>query len=1641
MKNDESSIQKTISKRITPSRVALLYAVFTSVWMFSFSKLRTFTIYDVVFQGYIELAEGLIFVAVTSGLLYLLLKRWRGKEVSATTLPDAEMRPGRIMLLFTVLLLIVPLIGATIVKLYGSQIEHEAYANLDAISKLKAEQIENWLYERQGDCKMLMTSESLIRHIDQFTKKQTTTSREFIEKKFEILRSSYGYSSILLFNPNGQLLFASGTDLDIPVDFQQLLRQSLITKQGQRGDFYRDEQGNVHLDWVIPILLTDAQGEHIIASVVLRTTAQRFFPLIQTWPTASPSAETLLVRRDGESVLYLNTLRHRTDTALLLRLPLNQPELIAAIAIRSGKPGNFKGLDYRHVEVLGAYRPIKGTNWHIIAKIDRDEILAPLHQLVLWVCLIALIAIIAICIMLLVLWRQQQAQNLLLLAEKLKLSIADNSLRQNIESTQALMKSALDAVVSMDQHGKIIAWNPQAEVIFGYSPEQAIGRDVAELIAPPANRHGIARFLKTTTKTILGKQIETQGMRADGSEFPIELTVLELTQNHEQFFTAYIRDISERKQMEKKLRDSNAFNISVLNSLTSHIAVLDKQGVIVAVNKAWRQFCIENDLPESSQFLLGVSYLDTYKNAVNQPYSDEENTALLGINAVLAGEQEMFHLEYPCHSPSQQRWFSMNVSPLQGSRGGCVISHENITERKQAEQEIRSSKAKLEAALSSMSDAVYISDAEGRFIEFNEAFATFHKFRNKEESPKMLSEYPNFTDVYSTNGEFLPLEQRPVPCALRGETGRGVELTLRRRDTNEIWIGSYNYAPIRNNDGVIIGAVVTARDITERKQQEAMLVASEARYHSLFDNMQEGFAYCRMIYEQGIAKDFVYLEVNPAFEELTGLKDVIGKKVSAVIPGIRESDPAIFEFYGRVVLTGNPERIEFYVKSLGVWFFISAYSPMLGCFVAIFDVITERKTMEEALIASEKEFRLLAEAMPQIVWIASADGLNIYHNQQWVDYTGLSLEEGYGLGWCKSFHPDDKQRARDAWQYAVNNNAEYSLECQLRRADGIYRWWLVRGIPIYDEHGKVCKWFGTCTDIHEIKETERILREEERLLADSQAIAHIGSWMIDISTGTIIWSEETFQLYGLSPLTDKPPKADQFFELLHPDDRQRMKDWLDAISSGKQPSELEFRTCPVNGSSRYLLRNGVLETDSNGKPLRIIGTVQDITERKKAEETIYDLGYYDPLTHLPNRQLMLDRLKQALISRKLKNRYGAILFIDLNNFKMLNDTKGHDIGDLLLIEVSRHLKTAVHEDDTVARTGGDEFVVLIDTLDKAIDLAATQAESVGQRILNSISQPFNLQGYEYRCSASIGIALFHSHEISVEELLKQADIAMNQAKQFGHNTIHFFDPEIQIALEFRVQLESWMRKALQNEYKLYFQIQVDDENNATGAEVLIRWIHPEMGMISPADFISLAEETGLIIPIGQWVLETACTQLKAWEHNQKTRHLKLAVNVSAKQFSQPDFVKQVLAILDQTGANPDRLKLELTESMLAHNVEDIITKMKALREKGVRFSLDDFGTGFSSLSYLKRLPFNQLKIDQSFVRDALIDPNNAAIIRTIIDLGQSLGMDIIAEGVETEEQRNFLVTHGCKHYQGYLFSKPLPLDEFEQLLCNNLGST
>ena len=446
-------------------------------------------------------------------------------------------------------------------------------------------------------------------------------------------------------------------------------------------------------------------------------------------------------------------------------------------------------------------------------------------------------------------------------------------------------------------------------------------------------------------------------------------------------------------------------------------------------------------------------------------------------------------------------------------------------------------------------------------------------------------------------------------------------------------------------------------------------------------------------------------------------------------------------------------------------------------------------------------------------------------------------------------------------------------------------------------------------------------------------------------------------------------------------------------------------------------------------------TYHDVTDLRRANEEIEHLAFYDPLTGLPNRRLLLDRLGQAPVLSQRSGKVGALLFLDLDHFKDLNDTLGHEVGDELLQEVAQRLLANVRVADTVARLGGDEFVVMLSELSTSTQEAAAMAQRIGEKILRGLSEPYLLRGHTHQGAASIGATLFGASAQSASELLRQADIAMYQVKARRGNALCFFDPKMQTAINDRAQLEADLRQALvAQQLVLHYQPQATLQGDVIGAECLLRWQHPQRGMVPPGQFIAVAEESDLILHIGQWVLHSACTQLARWQEQPQWAHLQLSVNVSARQFRQSDFVHQVIETLQVTGARAPLLTLELTESLVLDNVEDAIDKMHQLRTKGVRFSVDDFGTGYSSLAYLTRLPLHQLKIDQSFVRNLGARATDDVIVQTIIGMGRNLDLEVIAEGVETEAQKAILAGHGCDLYQGYLLARPMPVADFERSL-------
>jgi diguanylate cyclase (GGDEF)-like protein/PAS domain S-box-containing protein len=817
-----------------------------------------------------------------------------------------------------------------------------------------------------------------------------------------------------------------------------------------------------------------------------------------------------------------------------------------------------------------------------------------------------------------------------------------------------------------------------------------------------------------------------------------------------------------------------------------------------------------------------------------------------------------------------------------------------------------------------------------------------------------------------------------------------------------------------------------------------------AMFKVFFDHGPEAIALTR-------ASDSVIIEVNQEWLNLTGFsrQQAVGRTAVAMghwaDEAAREWAMRPLKTVGRVndldVTLTMQDGLPRLVRLNAVLVTVQSESYVL---IYLRDVTAERLA-QEALKASERALEQANEKLNQQVTLYEMTEAvaKVGHWVVYPDGNGVQLSHGYrqigNLGSSELAPIGDHLRDvldedRAMVKRALKQMDGETLEYRWRRPDGVVIWIRSR-MYRQVENGVLKADYGIVQDIS--REREALQAVANQLAATQQSEARFRA--LTELTSDWYWEQDAnfrFVRVDGDIETARTMPAETFIGATRWDSGVQgvsPDQWVlhrAVLESHETFHDFEMQRARIDGSLMWVSISGAPIFDSQGVFNGYRGTGREISARKQAEADIERLAFFDVLTGLPNRRLLIDRLNQAIVSSARRGCYGALLFIDLDNFKMLNDTLGHQMGDALLKQVAQRLGECVRGIDTVARLGGDEFVVMLEELNETEAQAGTQAELVGKKILIALNQYFELDGQQHHSSPSIGVALFSDHHQTVDELLKRADLAMYQAKAAGRNTLRFFDPVMEAAASQRAALEADIRQGMaRKEFMLYYQPVVDENSRITGVEALLRWQHPQRGLVSPAEFIPVAEQTGLILPLGQWVLEVACAQLVTWSAQRTTQRLTMAVNVSARQFRHPDFSDQILDILRLSGANPYRLKLELTESLLLSDIEDAIAKMSELRSIGVGFALDDFGTGYSSLSYLKALPLDQLKIDQSFVRDVLTDPNDAVIARTILNLAQSLDLSAVAEGVETAGQRDFLLRSGCKAFQGYLFGRPVPVDQ------------
>ena len=946
--------------------------------------------------------------------------------------------------------------------------------------------------------------------------------------------------------------------------------------------------------------------------------------------------------------------------------------------------------------------------------------------------------------------------------------------------------------------------------------------------------------------------------------------------------------------------------------------------------------------------------------------------------------------------------------------------------RKRAEVALRRNEADLRLLLTSVAEGIYGVDMQGCCTFINPPALRLLGYQ--QESELLGKQMHDLIHHTRADGTHYPAAECRLYHCLQSHEEIHVNDELFWHKNGSSFPVDYWSRPVRR-EGAVVGAVITFLDITERKQAERALLESKMLFSTTFDLAAVGIAH--------VAPDGHWLNVNKKLCDIVGYTRE--ELLTNTFQDITHPDDLgvdlgyVHQMLAGEIPTYSMEKRYLHKNGKIVWANLSVALVWRAdgkpdYFISVVADITERKQGE----ALTQQFgRLLHDSFNEI-YLFDASTLHFIQASE-----GAQMNLGYSTDELKQLTPLDIKplftlESFEQMIAPLRNGERESLHFETvhRRKDG----------TIYPVEINLQLMASTATflaivqNITERKLAEVELQHNQELLNEAQRLGQLGSWELDLVSGELRWSDEVYRIFELDPALFSP-SYENFLNVIHPDDRDKVNRAYTKSLEDRQPYDIEHRLLFADGRIKWMHEHCSSDFDVSGKPLRSVGAVQDISNLKKSEQEIHQLAFYDPLTKLPNRRLLLDRLQQAVAASVRNGRHGALLFLDMDHFKTINDTQGHVMGDQLLIEVARRLQTCVRESDSVARLGGDEFVVVLEELSSDATEAASETELVAEKIRSELEQLYSLNDFECLSTASIGVSLFRGYPESVEDLLMHADVAMYQAKSAGRNAIRFFDPAMQTALDERAALEANLHHALEKQqFLLHYQIQVDSLHRPLGAEVLLRWEHPERGLVSPMQFIPLTEETGLIVPIGLWVLQTACAQLNAWQHDALTRDLTLAVNVSARQFRQADFVAQVQRILVESGAKPALLKLELTESTVLTNVEDTISKMRELKLLGVSFSMDDFGTGYSSLQYLKRLPLDQIKIDQSFVRDIASNPNDAAIVQTIIAMTGALGLNVIAEGVETEAQRDFLDMHGCHTFQGYLFGKPVKLEQFESML-------
>jgi diguanylate cyclase (GGDEF)-like protein/PAS domain S-box-containing protein len=979
------------------------------------------------------------------------------------------------------------------------------------------------------------------------------------------------------------------------------------------------------------------------------------------------------------------------------------------------------------------------------------------------------------------------------------------------------------------------------------------------------------------------------------------------------------------------------------------------------------------------------------------------------------------------------------------------VSSEHKITGKKAKNQHKQTICKLQNVLDSVPTRIFWKDLDGRYLGCNRLFANDAGLDSVEDIiGKLDSEL-----VWAEHAEQYRADDKKVIKSTKPRLY--YEESQTRPNGKEIWVET-SKIPLTDDIGAIIGIVGTYSDITEKKriaeQAENLGNVLERSLNEIYIFDAKSLKFIHV--NEGALKNIDYpLEEMLEMTPLDIKPEFSPERFATLVKPLRKNQQKI------IVFETVHQRKDGSIYPVEVHLQLQNYQGLPAFVAIILDISVQKITQTalhyivkgtasntgedffKSLIANLAQMLdcgyafigLLDKQDPEIIRINKVFVLGDFADNFDYPLKGTPCQHTIGDGACLY-----REKVQSAFP---NDNLliDFGIECyagvSIKNANGFIIGLLVIMDTKPMEHANtklslIQLFADRCGAEFQRLETEAALKSSEARFKHINEATGAYIWEV---TSDAIYTFITGQVLAVKGRTSEELLGRSPFEFMPDDDIESTRRIVQKAIDTKGTFELAHSNVAADGSILWEEVRGTVILDVEDNVIGLHGTGISINERKEAEAQIERLAFYDPLTNLPNRRLFLDRLQQDLTLAARQENFGALLYLDLDHFKTINDALGHSVGDTLLQQVAKRLGLQLRAADTVARLGGDEFVILLPELDQTSDLSAKQAYKVAQKIRETLCIPFDLDGHEYTISSSIGITLFPEPDQTTDIVLKQADSAMYKSKNDGRNTISFYVPSMQIEANARLTLEKNLRQAIsQNELELYYQIQVNEQDTVIGAEALLRWNHPENGIVRPDIFIPLAEETGLIFDIGDWVLYSACQQMNQWTDDCVGKLPQLSINVSSRQFRQVDFIEKVLQIIEQTGANPNHLVLEITEGIIIENIQDTIYKMLSLKETGLSFSIDDFGVGYSSLSYLRQLPLDELKIDRTFIQDIETDPSSAAIVETIISMAQHMELGVIAEGVENQIQIEFLKNKGCLSYQGHYFSHPIPAKEFTDLL-------